>query len=294
MTVEHTAVATSVVRSLTGGRWTWPPVRVRERYEVRGQRFRLWGKPVRNVTSVIDYKTREPIPFTQFVNGIVELGGVAVRGARLVEVDYEYGARPSKVLNSAIESMAAELEKADANASGCRLPERVTSVNRQGVSWTLIDPQDFLDNGRTGIYEVDLAIKSAGGYRKRARIFSPDAPVPDRISSMRLPVVDPDVMTVGRGESLTLTVAYLDPQGNPISMVGGSARLLVKEIGTGTTIYTAGTGDISTPGEVTIYVDDSDTATWTPGIYRFVVELTEEDGSIEWVHQGSLTVDSGG
>lgn len=297
MTAEHTAVATSVVRSLTGGRWTWPPVRVRERYAVRGQRFRLFSKPVRSITSIKLWGKTEELEFDEFANGIVELrkplpGGRC--GPVLLDVTYEYGSRPSRVLSVAIEKLADEMEKADTNAGNCRLPERVTSVSRQGVSWTLIDPQDFLDNGRTGVYEVDLAIKASGGSKTRARIFSPDSPVPDRISSMRLPVVDPDVMVVGVGESLTLTVDYIDPAGNPIDMTGGTARLLVKEVGSGDTIYTVDTGDIATPGEITMYVDDSVTATWSPGIYTFVIEFTEADGSVEWVHKGSLTVDSGG
>lgn len=296
MTAEHTAAATSVVRSLTGGRWTWPPVRVRERYTVRGQRFRLFGKPVRSVTSIKVWGKTDELEYDEFANGIVELrkplpGGRC--GPVQLDVEYEYGARPSRVLSLAIEKLADEMEKAD-NDQKCRLPERVTSVNRQGVSWTLIDPQDFLDNGRTGVYEVDLAIKASGGAKLRARVFSPDAPVPDRVSTLRLPVVDPDVMVVGVGESLTVTVDYIDPQGNPINMAGGSVRMLVKEIGTGNTIYTVDTGDISTAGEITIYVDDSVTATWEPGIYTFVIEFTEVDGSKEWVHKGSLTVDSGG
>jgi hypothetical protein len=37
----------------------------------------------------------------------------------------------------------------------CALPERITSVSRQGVSWTVLDPQDFLDKGYTGMSRVD-------------------------------------------------------------------------------------------------------------------------------------------
>lgn len=37
----------------------------------------------------------------------------------------------------------------------CSLPERITSVSRQGMSWTILDPQDFLTKGLTGISVVD-------------------------------------------------------------------------------------------------------------------------------------------
>lgn len=37
----------------------------------------------------------------------------------------------------------------------CALPERITSVSRQGMSWTILDPQDFLTKGLTGISVVD-------------------------------------------------------------------------------------------------------------------------------------------
>jgi hypothetical protein len=58
----------------------------------------------------------------------------------------------------------------------CALPQRVTSVTRQGVSYTILDSQDFLDDMRTGIYSIDLFLKSVNPdkARARARVFSPD------------------------------------------------------------------------------------------------------------------------
>jgi len=37
----------------------------------------------------------------------------------------------------------------------CQLPERVTSISRQGVSWSMLDSMDFLDKGLTGIGRID-------------------------------------------------------------------------------------------------------------------------------------------
>lgn len=42
-----------------------------------------------------------------------------------------------------------------AQGKACALPERVTSVSREGVSWTILDPLDFLDKGLTGVGSVD-------------------------------------------------------------------------------------------------------------------------------------------
>lgn len=50
--------------------------------------------------------------------------------------------------------LAVEYGKA-AQGSPCALPERITSVTRQGVSWTVLDPQDFLSKGYTGMSRVD-------------------------------------------------------------------------------------------------------------------------------------------
>jgi len=50
--------------------------------------------------------------------------------------------------------LATEYGKA-ATGQKCALPERITNVTRQGVSWTILDPQDFMDKGFTGMARVD-------------------------------------------------------------------------------------------------------------------------------------------
>ena len=60
----------------------------------------------------------------------------------------------------------------------CKLPDRMTTVTRQGISWTVLDPADFLDRGRTGIIRVDtwLSGVNPGRNRSKARIFDPAMP----------------------------------------------------------------------------------------------------------------------
>jgi hypothetical protein len=61
----------------------------------------------------------------------------------------------------------------------CSLPTRVSNVTRQGVSFTILDPFDFLTNGRTGLYTVDLFLSTynPNGLRRPSRAWSPDLPM---------------------------------------------------------------------------------------------------------------------
>lgn len=63
--------------------------------------------------------------------------------------------------------LAREYVKA-VTGGACKLPERITSVTRQGVTWTILDPQDFLEKGLLGIGPVDAwiaAVRGKGGAR---------------------------------------------------------------------------------------------------------------------------------
>lgn len=57
----------------------------------------------------------------------------------------------------------------------CALPERVQSISRQGVSWTILDPQTFLDAGRTGMIKVDawLVAVNPSKAKSKARVLHP-------------------------------------------------------------------------------------------------------------------------
>lgn len=47
----------------------------------------------------------------------------------------------------------------------CRLPRRVTSVTRNGVSYQMVDPTDIYAAGKTGLSEVDLWLSSVNPYK---------------------------------------------------------------------------------------------------------------------------------
>lgn len=93
-------------------------------------------------------------------------------------LELEYGTNPPTMGKLAVSKLACELQKACDGDSTCELPSRVTSVARQGVTLAILDPQDFLDGGRTGLYEVDLFLKAANpnGLARRASAWTPDMP----------------------------------------------------------------------------------------------------------------------
>lgn len=90
-------------------------------------------------------------------------------------VDYAWGQPvPPDGVQAALK-LATELSKAWTTGSS-ELPERVTSIARQGITAIAIDPLTFIEHGLTGLPMVDLFIVSANpfGLRRRARVMSPD------------------------------------------------------------------------------------------------------------------------
>jgi hypothetical protein len=63
--------------------------------------------------------------------------------------------------------------------AACRLPQRVQSVARQGVTLSMVDVQILLKNGFTGVQTVDQVIRNFNPYglTSRMAIASPDLPV---------------------------------------------------------------------------------------------------------------------
>jgi len=58
-------------------------------------------------------------------------------------------------------TMATEFAKLWSGDDDCALPQRITSVSRQGVSYTILDNQEFIAELRTGLYAVDLFLKQS-------------------------------------------------------------------------------------------------------------------------------------
>jgi hypothetical protein len=99
----------------------------------------------------------------------------------------------------------------------CALPRRVTSVSRQGVNYTILDQQDFIAELRTGIYEIDLFLKTNNphGAKKRSRVFSPDIPRARKYTRKTRKIASATrdiIVPAGGTQTITLTLASINAQ----------------------------------------------------------------------------------
>lgn len=93
------------------------------------------------------------------------------------EVTYLRGKAVPTALANAVGILACEYAKACLGLP-CRLPSRVSSISRQGVSVNMVPIEEVLKNGLTGLWEVDQLIMMYNPYglKGRTRFFSPDLP----------------------------------------------------------------------------------------------------------------------
>lgn len=145
-------------------------------------RVRLRGTPVRSVTHVWNAASGE-----ELIEGVGEdfilTDHTVLRFTNAlaadVDVEYTYGALPPAAGRMAARQLATQFALAwSGHEDECTLPDRVTNVSRQGVSWTILDNQDFIEELRTGVYAVDLFLKTVNPdkARMKAKVFSPDIP----------------------------------------------------------------------------------------------------------------------
>lgn len=182
-TCSHTgvSVADEVARRYYGdGRCSYHP---------RG-RLALRDRPVRAVSQVIAYPETNPRVVAPEEYEVIDRRylrptyGASWSACMPLDVTYTAGTPVPAAGQRAALILANELLKSRNGDTECQLPDRVTSLSRQGVSFTILDPQDFLKDGRTGLYEVDLFIVATNPdkARKRARVFSPDLPRAGRVT----------------------------------------------------------------------------------------------------------------
>lgn len=74
-----------------------------------------------------------------------------------------------------VDEFACELVKAKLDRP-CDLPKRVTNLVRQGVSFTLLDPQEFMRDGKVGLYLCDQFLQAVNPNKlpMRSRAYNPD------------------------------------------------------------------------------------------------------------------------
>lgn len=98
-------------------------------------------------------------------------------------VEYQRGREVPAGAQRALAALMVELHKAQCGDQTCRLPAKVTSVVREGVTYSMLDdPAGLLDQRKTGIPEVDLWLAAENPYKARSAmgVWSPDLPNPRR------------------------------------------------------------------------------------------------------------------
>jgi hypothetical protein len=148
--------------------------------------IRLRGQPVVSITSVEDRNGVVDPSAYRLVNHSTLMSGDSpgwdvYNG---ITVTYMRGTKPPAAGRTAAITLAEQLILAIDDDSSCRLPTNVQSISRQGLDIQLIDPMQFLEHGRVGLYEVDLFIAAANPNkaRKRARVYSAQIPRGERYS----------------------------------------------------------------------------------------------------------------
>ncbi|MDO4610970.1 hypothetical protein [Corynebacterium sp.] len=93
-------------------------------------------------------------------------------------VRYLRGTPPPAGAGEAVGALAREFHAA-CHGGRCRLPRRTEQVQRQGVTVTMVSPEDIYAAGATGLTEVDLWIRAVNPHRlaEPSRVWSPDAGV---------------------------------------------------------------------------------------------------------------------
>jgi hypothetical protein len=105
-------------------------------------------------------------------------------GASVFEVSYKRGSPVPAALLRAASTLACEFGKACVGGD-CRLSPRVSSIVRNGITIDMGDPNDVLDNGLTGLWEVDTVIRALNpaALPQRLRIYAPELNVPRTVTS---------------------------------------------------------------------------------------------------------------
>ena len=222
-------------------------------------RLRLRGRPVIKIDSVRDRTGKIVDPSNYY---LVDHSTLQARSGTSwapcnIEVTYTYGSPPPASGKAAARVLATEFIKLWSGNDDCALPQRITAISRQGISYTVLDNQDFIDELRTGLYVVDLFLKSSNPdkARAKARVFSPDVPRARRHVAKPLslaPSVLDMVITGKDGGTLDVNIDYInaaflatDDSWVPTLKIGNYSGSKTRELGSGAVSINTIVTDIS-------------------------------------------------
>lgn len=179
-------------------------------------RIRLRGQPVQEVVTIRNINGGIVPEDSYYIvdHSVVQFAEGALIVPADIEISYTYGAQPPVLGKMAARRVAIEFVKLWEGDTDCALPQRVTSVTRQGVTYTVLDSQDFLAEMRMGIYEIDLFLKAVNPNKaqKRSKVFSPDIPKARRYTPKPpfYPASLLDIVVSKNGGVVTIDLTTLD------------------------------------------------------------------------------------
>lgn len=91
-------------------------------------------------------------------------------------IEYTFGTPPPSAGIIALNSLTCELGLAFKKDTACRLPKRLQSITREGMTAVILDPFSFLDKGRFGVYEIDsfIAAVNPDGLDRDGKVLNVD------------------------------------------------------------------------------------------------------------------------
>ncbi len=220
-------------------------------------RIRLRGRPVTKIHAVRrrDGAIISPSEYYLVDHSTLQAAAGVPWTPCNTEITYSYGTYPPTMGKMAARTLAMELAKLWSGADDCALPERVTSIARQGVTYTVLDSQDFIDDLRTGLYSIDLFLKSTNPDRARAkaRVFTPDVPRARRYTAKQLKLGPSNLdLTVVRDLGGSVTILLPDINAEFLNdQVGWVPNVIIRNY--------SGTNSLDLdPGAVAIDPDNDD------------------------------------
>lgn len=134
------------------------------------QEYPVSHRQVGNTIHVLD-QGRDAVPLWR-------TNGACGSEEAIYRVTYRFGSTIGPAGRQAVLHYARQVYLYLTGSDECDLPEKVTSIDREGIGITLATPQDFLDRGRTGLPRVDEWLAQVNPKRalRPSAVYTPDSP----------------------------------------------------------------------------------------------------------------------
>lgn len=161
----------------------------------RTSRLTLLYAPATTVVRVVRVAgddTEQPVPFRKVGQTVYLSPQQGVGGSlplwrtnwstgsaqSLHRATYRFGSTVTPAARLALLAFAHEFFLLAIGDDECALPQRVTSIDREGLGISLLTPADVLDQNRTGIQAVDDWLSKANPKKatRPTQVFTPDSP----------------------------------------------------------------------------------------------------------------------